>query len=93
MMGICPPKYREYLSSIIVGFVKKDAKIITKALMRFTRTDKINEIDQLEYQISELIEQYSYIHLKDLDMGDCLNKLIKLILEYKLKMPLLLRSY
>ncbi len=87
MMGICPPKHKEYLSSIIVGFVKKDASIITKALMKFTYTDKIKEIDQLEYQISELIEQYSYIPLKDLDMGDCLNKLIKLILEYKLKMP------
>lgn len=85
MMGICLPKYKEYLSNIIVGVVKKDSKIITKSLIKFSYIDNIKNIDELEYQISVLIEQYSYKSLKDLNIGDCLRQLIKLILEFKIK--------
>jgi len=87
MMGICLPKYKEYLSNIIVGVVKKDPKIITKSLIKFSYIDNIKNIDELEYQISVLIEQYSYKSLKDLNIGDCLGQLIKLILEFKIKTP------
>ena len=85
MMGICLPKHKEYLSNIIVGVVKKDPKIITKSLIKFSYIDNIKNIDELEYQISVLIEQYSYKSLKDLNIGDCLRQLIKLILEFKIK--------
>ncbi len=87
MMGICLPKHKEYLSNIIVGVVKKDPKIITKSLIKFSYIDNIKNIDELEYQISVLIEQYSYKSLKDLNIGDCLRQLIKLILEFKIKTP------
>jgi len=44
-------------------------------------------IDQLEYQLGELVDQYSYLPLKDINMGQLLNEVIKLFVAYKLKMP------
>ncbi|MBW1716921.1 MAG: AarF/ABC1/UbiB kinase family protein, partial [Deltaproteobacteria bacterium] len=85
MMGVLLPKYREYLGSIVVGIVNRDAERITKALIPFSSSNRIENIEGLEYQIFELIEQYSYIPLKSLNMGELLNKLIKLISSYKLK--------
>lgn len=85
MMGVLLPKHREYLGSIVVGIVNRDAERITKALLQFSGNNRIENIEGLEYQIFELIEQYSYIPLKSVNMGELLNKLIKLISSYKLK--------
>ena len=87
MMGRLLPKHREYLSNIIVGIVNRDAKIITKASLELSNSGHIQNIDQLEYQVDELIDQYSYLPLKDINMGHLLNEMIKLFVGYKLKMP------
>jgi len=85
MMGVLLPKHKEHLGSIVVGIVNRDAERITKALLQFSGNNRIENIEGLEYQIFELIEQYSYIPLKSLNMGELLKKLIKLISSYKLK--------
>ena len=86
MMGVLLPKHREYLGSIVVGIVNRDAERVTKALLQFSSNNRVkNNIEELEYQIFELIEQYSYLSLKSVNMGELLNKLIKLISSYKLK--------
>jgi len=87
MMGRPLPKQREYLSSIIVGIVNRDAKRITKTFLQLSNSRRIENIDQLEYQVDELVDQYSYLPLKDINMGQLLNEVIKLFVGYKLKMP------
>ena len=87
MMGRPLPKQREYLSSIIVGIVNRDAKRITKTFLQLSNSRRIENIDQLEYQVGELVDQYSYLPLKDINMGQLLNEVIKLFVAYKLKMP------
>ncbi len=87
MMGRPLPKQREYLSSIIVGIVNRDAKRITKTFLQLSNSRRIENIDQLEYQVDELVDQYSYLPLKDINMGQLLNEVIKLFVAYKLKMP------
>lgn len=87
MMGALSPKHREYLGSIIIGVVNRDAKRITKTLILFSTNNRIENIERLEYQVSELIEQYSYLPLKDINVGELLNKGIKLILTHKIEIP------
>ena len=87
MMGRPLPKQGEYLSSIIVGIVNRDAKRITKTFLQLSNSRRIENIDQLEYQVGELVDQYSYLPLKDINMGQLLNEVIKLFVAYKLKMP------
>jgi ubiquinone biosynthesis protein len=59
MMGVLFPKHREYLGSIVVAIVNRDAERITKALLQFSSSNHIENIEGLEYQIFELIEQYA----------------------------------
>jgi ubiquinone biosynthesis protein len=86
MMGTLLPKHREYLADIVVGIVNRDARRITKTLLQLSSGNHIENIDQLEYQVSELIELYCYQSLKNINMGEFLNELLKLISSYKLKM-------
>ena len=58
MMGLIPPKHRNYLSTIMVGVINQDAEITTKALLEFSKSEKFEKIDELEYELFVLAESY-----------------------------------
>ncbi|MCK4653339.1 MAG: AarF/ABC1/UbiB kinase family protein [Candidatus Cloacimonetes bacterium] len=87
MMGTLLPKHQDYLGNIIVGVVNKDSKKITETLLRLTGTYNIENRDQLEYRVSELVNQYAYISLKEIKIGELLNKLFKMLIDFKLRLP------
>ncbi|MEA3253891.1 MAG: AarF/UbiB family protein [Chloroflexota bacterium] len=87
MMGGLLPKHREQLGNMIVGIVNRDAKRIIKTALQLSRTRHVENMDQLEYEVSELIDQYYYLPLKDINMGEVLSKLVKLLIGYKVKFP------
>ena len=87
MMGTLLPKYQDYLGNIILGVVNKDSKKITETLLRLTGTYNIENRDQLEYRVSELVNQYAYIPLKEIKIGEFLNKLFRMLIDFKLRLP------
>ena len=87
MMGTLLPKYQDYLGNIILGVVNKDSKKITETLLRLTGTYNIENRDQLEYRVSELVNQYAYIPLKEIKVGELLNKLFRMLIDFKLRLP------
>jgi len=87
MMGTLLPKYQDYLGNIIVGVVNKDSKKITETLLRLTGTYNIENRDQLEQRVSELVNQYAYISLKEIKIGEYLNKLFRMLIDFKLRLP------
>jgi len=87
MMGTLLPKHQDYLGNIIVGVVSKDSKKITETLLRLTGTYNIENRDQLEYRVSELVNQYAYIPLKEIKIGELLNKLFRMLIDFKLRLP------
>jgi ubiquinone biosynthesis protein len=87
MMGTLLPKHQDYLGNIIVGVVNKDSKKITETLLRLTGTYNIENRDQLEQRVSELVNQYAYISLKEIKVGEFLNKLFKMLIDFKLRLP------
>ena len=87
MMGTLLPKYQDYLGNIILGVVNKDSKKITETLLRLTGTYNIENRDQLEYRVSELVNQYAYISLKEIKVGELLNKLFRMLIDFKLRLP------
>jgi len=87
MMGSLLPKHREYLSSIVVGIVNSDAKGMIKTVLQLSRSKRVENIDQLEYEVSELIDQYYYLPLRHINMGELLSRMVKLVVAYKVKLP------
>jgi ubiquinone biosynthesis protein len=87
MMGGISPGHREALSNILVGIVNQDAASITKTVLKLARNQYIEDVEQLEYEIYELLEQYSYRSLKSVNMGVMLNQMVTLVVKHRLKIP------
>jgi len=86
-MGVLPVKYRGALGDIIIGITKKNAKQITKTLLRLADNEQRINTDELEVRVDALVERYAYLPLKEINMGQLLREIFNLILSYKLKMP------
>jgi ubiquinone biosynthesis protein len=87
MVGSLSLGHREALSNILVGVVNQDAAGITKTVLKLARNQYIEDVEQLEYEIYELLEQYSYRSLKSVNMGVLLNQMVGLVVKHRLKIP------
>ncbi len=87
MMGTLLPKHQDSIGNIIMGILNKDSKKITETLLYLTGTHNIENQDKLEYQVDELVNQYAHISLKEIKVGELLNKFLKLLIDFKLKLP------
>lgn len=85
MMGMLMPRHREYLGEIIVGIVNRDAGRITRTVVKISSNKHIDDMEGLEYQIFELLEQYSYLSLQDVNMGELLAQLLQALAVYRVK--------
>jgi ubiquinone biosynthesis protein len=87
MMGIMSPKNRQKLGDIIIGVVNRDSEALTQAILQLTDNEYFEKTKELEDQVSDMLENYSYLVLKDINVGKALNDIIKLILDFRLKLP------
>ncbi len=87
MMGMISPRHKKLLGDIIIGIVNKDSSKITKSLMLLTNKLSIEHQELLEYRISELVNQYAYLSLKDVKVGLLLNNIIQMLVNFKIKLP------
>jgi ubiquinone biosynthesis protein len=74
------------LLDILVGVASQDAGRIAKTLLVLAYQPS-DIVEDLEYQVGELLEAYSFVALKDFRIGEFLNRLIRLIIRNRLRMP------
>jgi ubiquinone biosynthesis protein len=86
MVGSLSPTHRERLLDILVGVASQDAGRIAKTLLQLAFQPS-DIVEDLEYQVGELLEAYSFAALKDFRIGEFLNRLIRLIIRNRLRMP------
>lgn len=86
MVGSLSPTHRERLLDILVGVASQDAGRIAKTLLVLAYQPS-DIVEDLEYQVGELLEAYSFVALKDFRIGEFLNRLIRLIIRNRLRMP------
>jgi len=67
--------------------VNKDPKKITETLLHLSGNLNVEKRDLLEYLISEFANQYAYIPLKEIKVGELINKIIRMLIDFKLKLP------
>ncbi len=86
MVGSLSPTHRERLLDILVGVASQDAGRIAKTLLQLAYQPS-DIVEDLEFQVGELLEAYSFVALKDFRIGEFLNRLIRLIVRNRLRMP------
>jgi len=96
MMGTISPSHREILSSLIFATVARDARRVVKGLERLSVHGGIEKPSELEHRIGELLDQYSYSSLKEIDVARMLRDLLSTVVEFRLRLSpqffLLLRA-
>ena len=88
--GMCAsmkPKQIDGLVNFLIGFADKNPHKIAKALLALTEVQNFREMDDLEFDIQELIEKYSYLEYGQVDIAGLFNDTFKLMMRYEIKIP------
>ncbi len=86
MVGTLSPAHRDRLMDVVVGVANQDAARIARTLLQLAYQPS-DSVEVLEYEVGELLETYSFVTLKDFRIGEFLNRLIRLIIQHRLRMP------
>ena len=84
IMGILSPSLKEYLVSIMFGVITNDPRKIVRTIVEESGHG-IADVDMLEYDVTELLEDYISLSLKDVNIGEIVSRLAKLIVKHRIR--------
>ncbi len=87
MTGTLTGHDREHLGDLIAGIVRRNAKRMTRSLLRLSQLESAETVESLEADIADFVEQHLYRPLKDIRMGSLLTQLVQLLIRHNLKVP------
>ena len=87
LMGILPPQHMQDLSEIIAGLSDHDSERITEAVIALSMTMEVENRRKLDMQVFRIVEEYAYIPLRDINIGNFLSDLLRVIIDNKLRLP------
>ncbi len=87
MMGKLSARHREDLADIFIGIISRDEHKITKTILKLTGRSHVRDVEELESDITELIEVYAYGSLKELEIGSVITHMGDVIIEHHLEGP------
>jgi ubiquinone biosynthesis protein len=85
MTGILTQTSRQKLLEVVIGVVRQDAQHIVRILQEFSNSI-IERKEELEYDLSELMLEYSSRSLETINIGDLFNRLSKLLIVYRIRL-------
>lgn len=87
MTASLKPAQIQALIHFMLGFARQDTHRITKALLALLNINFYKEQADLEFEIGELIQKYSYIPYDKVDISNLMADTFKVILRHGLKVP------
>lgn len=88
--GMCSslkPKQIHGLIHFLMGFADKNPHKIANALLELTEAGYFTDIEQLEFEINELIEKYAYLDYTSVDVSGLFTDTFKLLMKYEIQIP------
>ena len=87
MMGLLSESQREEMGNLILAVVRHHPRRVIDVLQRLTGYEGIENKHELELQLTDLLEQYYYRDLADINMEEVMSKLLRLIRTFNLRIP------
>ncbi|MEJ2724270.1 MAG: AarF/ABC1/UbiB kinase family protein [Deltaproteobacteria bacterium] len=87
MVGRLDRESRENLADLLVGLAKKDASVVTDALLTITSWDAEPDRHLLERDVSEFMDSHFYKPIKQLEFGKLIHQLFGMASRHRLRLP------
>ncbi len=87
MMGSLRPEHQQFLGKYVLGYLGRDAKAMTEALLLVSGKRNISRYKELEFQIGDMLAHYKYMSIKEMDFGRIMNESVDIIVHYGLRIP------
>jgi ubiquinone biosynthesis protein len=87
MMGTLRPEHLQFLGKYVLGYLRRDAKQITEALILLAGRQNLSRYKDMEFQISEMMAHYKYLSLHEMNFGKVMNESVDIIVRHGLRIP------
>jgi ubiquinone biosynthesis protein len=87
MMGSLRPYHMDFLGKYVLGYVQRDTEKITSALLLLCGQQHYDRFEELEFEISDMMKQYQFLSLKEMDFNEIMNRSIDIIVQFGLSIP------
>ncbi len=87
MMGSLRPYQMDFLGKYVLGYVQRDARKITEAMLLLCNMRHFNRAEELEFEIGDLLKHYQFLSVKDMNFGAIMNQSIDIITRFGLQIP------
>ena len=87
MMGSLRAEQLNFLGKYALGYLQRNAKNMTDALLMLCGQRHYSKKKELEFQIGEMLAHYEYLTVEEMDFGDVLQESIDIIVKFGLKIP------
>jgi ubiquinone biosynthesis protein len=88
--GMCAsmkPKQINGLVNFLIGFSENNSHKISRALLALMEVQNFKEMENLEFDIDEVIQKYSYLSYKQVDISSLFNDVFRIMMRYEIKIP------
>jgi ubiquinone biosynthesis protein len=87
MMGTVSPHQQEELGALMIALVRRDSTEITNLLLDITQNPNHPKIQEIEYEVHDMLNKYIDLPLEELDTAEILRILLSSLSRFKLKVP------
>jgi|LDZT01.1.fsa_nt_gi ubiquinone biosynthesis protein len=87
MVGNLDEVEMETVSVLLTAFIKKDVKRIIDALINFGVLDQTKDVRELKLDLTEFIDRYYQVPLRQLNIDTILTEVIAIMRRYQISLP------
>ncbi len=87
MVGRLTKQQKYAFAGVFIGMARQDARGMAASFRRLAITAEIPDMRAFESDLSQLIEDFTLLDVKEMSMSDLANRLQTIIYDYKLQVP------
>jgi len=87
MVGRLTKQQKYAFAGVFIGMARQDARGMAASFRRLAITAEIPDMRAFEGDLSQLIEDFAMLDVKEMSMSDLANRLQTIIYDYKLQVP------
>jgi ubiquinone biosynthesis protein len=85
MMGTVSSRHRESLARLAFLIANRDEKGVARALVGLSESRAVADIEELEMDLSDIVQEYAYLPLREVSLGTVLQQLLQLLTAHQLR--------